>query len=99
MGEHVGRLKSNGRAFSRSPMTMVLEVELMRSAVAGKRGAWQTLADNADHLGLDPEVFRELTETARRQHEALDEVHAYARRRAFREDGDAFDARPPQDDA
>lgn len=90
-GEHVGRLKNNGRVLSRSPMTMVLEVELMRGAVLGKRGGWQTLADNADELGLDPQIFRDLAELAERQREGLDEVHAYARRRAFRTDRETLD--------
>ena len=88
--ERVGRLKINGRLFSRSPMTIVLEVELMRSAVIGKRGGWLTLADNAEELGLDPEVFHELAEKALHQHEVLDGVHAYARRRAFRVDRETF---------
>lgn len=86
LGEHAGRWKSNGRVAHRSPMTMVLETELLRSAVIGKRGGWQTLADNAEHLGLDAPMFRELAEQALHQHEQLDEVHTYARRRAFRED-------------
>lgn len=86
LGEHAGRLKKNGRLVSRSPMTMVLETELLRSAVLGKRGGWQTLADNAEDLGLDAAVFHELAEQALHQHDQLDEVHAYARRRAFRED-------------
>lgn len=85
-GEHVGRLKNNGRLVSRSPMTMVLEAELMRGAVMGKRGVWLTLADNAEDLGLEAEVFTELAELAARQGEALEDVHAYARRRAFRSD-------------
>lgn len=85
-GEHLGRLKNNGRLLSRSPMTMVLEIELMRSAVIGKRGGWQTLHDNAEDLGLDPQVFAELAENALRQAQTLEEVHAYARRRAFRDD-------------
>lgn len=89
-GEHAGRLKNNGRLLSRSPMTIVLEVELMRSAVMGKRGGWQTLADNAEDLGLDPEVFRQLAEKALQQHEVLEEVHAYARRRAFRTDRETY---------
>lgn len=91
-GEFVGRLKNNGRAFSRSPMTLVLEVELLRSAVLGKRGVWQTLADNAEHLGLEVEVFRDLIEAAERQYDLLEEVHAYARRRAFRKDRETFAA-------
>lgn len=94
VGERIGRLKSNGRLFSRSPMTLMLEVELMRSAVIGKRGGWQTLAENANDLGLDPEVFHELAAVALRQYEELDQVHAYARSRAFREDRETFDALP-----
>lgn len=90
VGELLGRVKINGRLLSRSPMTMVLEVELMRSAVLGKRGGWQTLADNAELLGLDAQLFHELAEAALRQHEILDEVHAYARRRAFRDDRETF---------
>lgn len=86
VGEHLGRLKINGRIATRSPMTMVLETELMRSAVLGKRGAWQVLADNAQELGLDAERFRDLAEQAMDQHEQLDEVHAYVRRRAFLRD-------------
>lgn len=99
LGERIGRLKSNGRVFSRSPMTLMLEVELLRSAVIGKRGGWQTLADNAEELGLDPAVFHELAARALRQYQELDEVHAYARRRAFREDRETFDAKPTQGDA
>lgn len=94
LGEHAGRLKNNGRLVSRSPMTMVLETELLRSAVLGKRGGWQTLADNAEDLGLDAETFHELAEQALHQHERLDEVHAFARRRAFRVD---LETHTPQD--
>lgn len=86
VGERLGRLKGNGRVLARSPMTLLLEAELMRSAVLGKRGVWQTLAENAEDLGLDPSVFHELSARALHQHERLDEVHAYARRTAFRED-------------
>ncbi|WP_341854659.1 hypothetical protein [Brachybacterium sp. GPGPB12] len=46
-------------------MTMVLEAELMRGAVIGKRGDWLTLSDNAQELGLDEDRFRELAEQAR----------------------------------
>lgn len=89
-GEHASRLKSNGKILSRSPMTMLLETELMRSAVQGKAGVWQTLQENAPALGLDPEVFAQLIEAFQKQLEALDEIHAYARKRAFRDDRDIF---------
>ncbi|QGU06973.1 hypothetical protein COCCU_05135 [Corynebacterium occultum] len=88
--ERVGRLKGNGRAISRSPMTMLLETELMRSAVVGKRGGWQVLREHAADLNLDPEVFDELLAQLDRQLNALDEVHAYARARALRADREIY---------
>ncbi len=90
VGERLGRLKSNGRITQRSPLTLVLEAELMRSAVIGKLGGWQTLEANADLLGLEPQVFRDLADQAVAQAEALGEVHAYARARAFRDDRETF---------
>lgn len=94
VGEKAARLKNNGRLVKRSPMTLVLEAELMRSAVIGKKGGWQTLRDNADLLGLDRQVFADLADNVDRQVQILDEVHAYARRRAFRTDLETF---TPQD--
>lgn len=90
-GERVGRLKSNGSLLKRSPMTLVLEAELMRSAVIGKLGMWQTLEDNAEALGLDAEQFRESAQKAEHQREVLDRVHSYARSRAFRRDLAVYD--------
>jgi len=87
--ERLGRLKLNGRGVSRSPMSVVLETELMRSAVVGKLGGWQTLEEHADDLGLDPAQFRGLVELVQRQLATLDRLHEYARRRAFREPDDA----------
>ncbi|MDD9206116.1 NAD-dependent epimerase/dehydratase family protein, partial [Georgenia sp. 10Sc9-8] len=79
LGEHFARLKANGRFFSRSPMSAVLEPELMRSAVLGKLGVWQTLRDLAPDLGLDAEEMQSLADQARAQAEVLGRVHAYAR--------------------
>lgn len=90
-GERLGRLKGNGAVLNRSPMTMVLETELMRSAVIGKLGMWQTLADNAEGLGLETSQFAELSENALHQLSVLDAIHEYARGRAFRSDQDAYD--------
>lgn len=90
VGEHVGRLKLNNRVLSRSPMTLALEAELMRSAVVGKLGGWQVLHDNAEDLGLDPNIFASLEEDVWEQVRALDEVHEYARGRAFRDDVPTF---------
>ncbi|MFL0447809.1 NAD-dependent epimerase/dehydratase family protein [Corynebacterium xerosis] len=89
-GERAGRLKFNRRIAARSPMTLVLEAEMMRAAVAAKLGGWETLRDNAEALGVDPHTFGKLREAADEQLALLDEVHAWARARAFREDLDTF---------
>ncbi|GAA1993663.1 hypothetical protein GCM10009718_34250 [Isoptericola halotolerans] len=84
VGERVGRLKLNGRVVERSPLTMMLEVELIRSALLGKMGGWQTLQEYADDVGLDPERFADLIELAHRQIAVLDRLHEHVRERAFR---------------
>ena len=89
-GEHLGRLKGNGRLTTRSPLTLVLEAELMRSAVIGKLGVWQTLRELADELELDPQLFADLAEQALAQADLFGEVHEYARERAFHEDRQTF---------
>lgn len=88
LAERAGRLKLNGRIVNRSPMTMVLEAELMRSAVTGKLGGWQTLEELAPDLGLDPTTFAALGAKARWQIDVLGRVHEHARRNAFRKQRD-----------
>ncbi|SKB37020.1 hypothetical protein SAMN05660473_00388 [Arthrobacter sp. 49Tsu3.1M3] len=85
VAERAGRLKLNGRVVRRSPLTLVLESEVMRSAVMGKLGLWQTLQDLSGELGLglDGSRFDGLAATARDQIATLDRVHEYARRRSF----------------
>lgn len=83
-GEKVARLKANGRLGRHSPMTPLLEVELLRSAVMGKRGLWQTLADLAPSIGLDASRPSGLLVQTDRQIERLDRVHEHVRVRALR---------------
>lgn len=83
-GELVARLKPDGGLGRRSPMTALLETELLRSALTGKRGVWQTLLDLADELGLDGARMAELVARTDRQIATLDRVHAYVRVRALR---------------
>ncbi|WP_127130187.1 NAD-dependent epimerase/dehydratase family protein [Georgenia sp. SYP-B2076] len=85
VAERVGRLKLNGRLTQRSPLSLVLELELMRSAVAGQLGLWQTLADLADDLRLPRERFEELSDRTRDFSARLERLHEAARRTAFRE--------------
>lgn len=82
--EHLGRLKLNGRLLSRSPLSVVLELEVMRSAVAGQLGLWQAMVDLAPDLGLAREPFQELAERSRDFQSRLERLHEQARRTAFR---------------
>jgi hypothetical protein len=43
MGEKAGRLKFNGRILSRSPLSDLEELELLRLGVEGKAAGWRTL--------------------------------------------------------
>ncbi len=84
LGEKVGRLKLNGRVTHRSPLTPVVEAELMRSAVLAKIGGWQTLREHAADVGLDAAQLDDLLDQAQRQVELFDRFHAWACERAFR---------------
>lgn len=84
VGELVGRLKPNGRGpLQPSPTTPLIEVELMRSAVNGKQGLWQALADNAERLGLAEEKLDERTTHAEEQDAVLERLHRHVRQTAF----------------
>src|SRR5690606_30626573 len=83
VAEHAGRLKTNGRPAG-SPMTPVLELELMRGAVSAKLGVWRTLTDLAPELGLPPEMFALLAERARVQADTFERLHGIVSADAFR---------------
>ncbi|WP_066582716.1 hypothetical protein [Cellulomonas timonensis] len=83
-GEHLGRLKPNGRLARRSPLSTLLELDLMQSAVAGKRSLWHALQDWSAPLGLDPVVLEELVLSADRQLDELASLAAVARRAVLR---------------
>lgn len=87
IGERLGRLKPNGRVLNPAPMTALLELELMRSAVLGKRGVWETLAVHAADLGLDPARAAELIAAADEQITTLSRLGDRARQQAFRAGG------------
>lgn len=89
-GERVGRLKLGGRARKNSPTELLLEAEVLRSAVAGKIGGWEVLRDNAKHLGVKAEVFDELIEAAHGQLRLISDIHEYASATALRADRETF---------
>ncbi len=83
VGEHVGRLKPNGRFASTSPLSALLELEMMRSAVVGKRGVWETLRIWADELGLDKGRLDHLLARADAQLATLGSLAMVARHNVF----------------
>ncbi|MEV7960863.1 hypothetical protein [Oerskovia paurometabola] len=60
LAERVGRLKLNGHVRTTSPLSALLEVELLRGAVTGKASGWQTLLAQGRDLGLTPEQVADL---------------------------------------
>lgn len=86
VGEIVGRVKPNGRILTNSPMTPLLELELLRAAVNAKLGLWQLLSEYADELGLDAADYLRRSADAERQEEAIERLHAAVRPDALRPD-------------
>ncbi|WP_022872600.1 NAD-dependent epimerase/dehydratase family protein [Nesterenkonia alba] len=84
-GERVSRLKPYGTLpLKRSPSSLVLETELMMGAITAKRQGWKVIADHAEQLGVRRQDAEELIAAAAEQRRQLEEVHRYARRRAYR---------------
>jgi hypothetical protein len=86
--ERAGRLKPNGRLTTPSPLSAVLEMDLMRGAVSAKRGLWETLDIWSDELGLDGDRLRRLLAQADDQIATLTRLGAVAREQAFAADGE-----------
>ena len=84
LAELAGRLKANGRILTGSPMTPLLEIELMRSAVNGKQGLWETLVVYSKELGLDAAFYRRLAKQAGQQSRTLEALHALVRKDGLR---------------
>ena len=78
-GEKAGRLKPNGRLATRSPLSNLEELEILRLGVEGKAAGWRTLRALADTDGrLDAGRLDELISRARRQAGFLEESRVRA---------------------
>jgi hypothetical protein len=86
LGEKAGRLKLNGQLKGYSPLSRMIELEGLITAVSAKRSLWRTLRDVAltDSLPeLDADRLARLIERAEQQLETLHELRARAGREAF----------------
>jgi hypothetical protein len=79
IGEKAGRLKLNGRLLTRSPVSDLEELEMLRLGVEGKAAGWRTLRAMA---GTDPRLdagrLDELISKARGQADQLEELRVRA---------------------
>ncbi|GAA3855731.1 hypothetical protein GCM10023084_07110 [Streptomyces lacrimifluminis] len=75
LAERAGRLKANGRIVRRSPLTPVVELELLRLGVEAKVAVWRTLRRLADADDrLDPVRLDGLLGRADRQLDTLEQL-------------------------
>ncbi|MGC7100114.1 hypothetical protein ACPZ19_35995 [Amycolatopsis lurida] len=83
-GEKLARLKFNGRLFTRSPLSRVVELEAMRLGVEGKAAGWRTLRQRAvGDSRLDVTELDRLLERANEQSETLEQLRVRAVTEAF----------------
>lgn len=84
VGEKVSRLKPNGDPVRRTPLSDLIDLEAMRTAVSGKVAGWEALLCVADHHdGLDPDELMALARQGQRQLEQLSDLHTAAASRAL----------------
>jgi hypothetical protein len=84
LGEKLGRLKLNGRLFSRSPLSYLIELEAMRMAVDGKAAGWQTLRMLSEHDSrLDRAHIDDLLARAEEQKRTLETLRIAAAAAVF----------------
>jgi hypothetical protein len=73
-GEKLGRLKPNGQLTGYSPLSRLLELEMLLVGVTGKLQLWRAL-ERALGPDLDGFDFPELSERATRQRDSLEGLH------------------------
>jgi hypothetical protein len=77
--EKAGRLKLNGSLLSRSPLSNLEELEMLRLGVEGKAAGWRTLRELAETDGrLRPGALDELIARAREQASLLEKLRVQA---------------------
>ncbi len=84
VGEKAGRLKTNRRLFTRSPLSRVLELELLRLGIEGKAAAWRALRQVAEtEPRLPADELERLIERADSQIDRVEELRIRAAREVF----------------
>ncbi len=82
IGERLGRLKLNGQLRGYSPLSRVLELEVLASGIGGKMQLWNALEQSFGET-LDGFDFHALAERADRQGQQVEDLHLAAAQRAL----------------
>lgn len=82
-GEKLGRLKLNGRLRGYSPLSRVVELEMLTIGIAGKAQMWRTLDGILGSHREGGVGFALLAERADRQRAEAEELHRIAAVRSF----------------
>jgi len=83
MAELLGRLKLNGRLFTRSPLSRVVELEMLLVGIRGKEALWTALQSaGLSFASIDLDA---LAESARAQGREVDELRLSAVENTFRD--------------
>ncbi|WP_445529676.1 hypothetical protein [Streptomyces cyslabdanicus] len=86
LGERAARLKSNGGLVRRSPLSTLLELELLQSGIRGKACAWEVLRSLAARdTRLDPRRLDDLSERAGRQQRIVEDLRRLQAAEVFRD--------------
>lgn len=83
LAERLARLKTNGRLFSFSPLSRVVELEGLALGILGKLALWEGLAGVPALHGVADLDLAELATRARSQHDAIEECRRQAVELAF----------------
>lgn len=82
LGERLGRLKLNGRLIGYSPLSRVLELEVLAGMIGGKIQLWNALEQSFGE-SLDDFDFHALADRADSQGQRIEDLHLAATRRAL----------------
>ncbi len=82
--EKLGRLKPNGRLFSYSPLSRLIELEGLALGITGKMGLWQALDETLGPMFAGAN-FAALAERADAQRQELEPLRLEAVKEAFAE--------------
>lgn len=86
LAEKAGRLKFNGQFTQYSPLSRLLEIELLTAGVQARRGLWKTMQDARKlYPELEDVTIDRFVERADQQLQRLDEMHRKAARTMLKE--------------